>query len=127
TEDNDIYIPKEEKSLPEKTVIAKKIKPEQFINALFPNPSLVTPNVREAYFTDGQRGMQVENDDLSLEYINPIGYNYDRIPVAELIDRSVYHINEQHGLKNKCNFTYMNNVTNKILYSDNYDIYLCYV
>src|SRR5699024_11759477 len=59
TEDNDIYIPKEEKSLPEKTVIAKKIKPEQFINALFPNPSLVTPNVREAYFTDGQRGMQV--------------------------------------------------------------------
>src|SRR5699024_12264659 len=33
TEDNDIYIPKEEKSLPEKTVIAKKIKPEQFINA----------------------------------------------------------------------------------------------
>src|SRR5699024_10890308 len=95
TEDNDIYIPKEEKSLPEKTVIAKKIKPEQFINALFPNPSLVTPNVREVYFTDGQRGMQVENDDLSLEYINPIGSNYDRIPAADLIYINVNLIKEK--------------------------------
>ncbi|HLR23585.1 MAG TPA: two-component system activity regulator YycH [Pseudogracilibacillus sp.] len=123
TEDNDIYIPKEEKSLPEKTVIAKKIKPEQFINALFPNPSLVTPNVREAYFTDGQRGMQVENDDLSLEYINPIGSNYDRIPAAELIDRSVNHINEQHGWTNNFNLTSMNKVTNKIRYRMTYEGY----
>src|SRR5699024_2436337 len=83
---------------------------------LFPNPSLVTPNVREAYFTDGQRGMQVENDDLSLEYINPIGSNYDRIPAAELIDRSVNHINEQHGWTNNFNLTSMHKVTNKIRY-----------
>src|SRR5699024_12138218 len=77
TEDNDIYIPNEEKSLPEKTVIAKKIKQEQFINALFQNTSLVTTNVREAYYTDEQKYKMEEIDDMSLEYNNTISYKSD--------------------------------------------------
>lgn len=123
TDHNDIYIPKKEKEVPQKTAIATKIKPEKFINALFPNPSLVTLNVREAYFTDGQRGMQVEQDDLSLEYINPIESNYERLAAMELIDKSVDHISEHQGWTNNFNLASINRMTNNISYRMTYDGY----
>ena len=66
TENNKIYLPKEEVTVSKKTVIASAIDPDMFINALFSNPSLVTPNIREAYFTDGQRGMRIIQDNLRL-------------------------------------------------------------
>lgn len=95
-----IYIPKDEIELAKKTFIASMIEPELFIDALFSSPSVVTPNISEAYFTDGQRGMRILQEGRRLEYINPIQSNPDSMDTMELIERSVSNINEHKGWTN---------------------------
>lgn len=102
------------------------IEPEDFINALFSSPSVVTPNVTEAYFTDGQRGMRIAQDGRRLEYINPIQTNYDPIDEMELIERSVNKINEHKGWTNDYLLEGLDNKKNEIsfrLYYEGYPTY----
>src|SRR5699024_8194176 len=86
--DERIYIPKDAVKMEQKTFVASKIEAESFINALFSNPSLVTPNMREAYFTDGQRGLRIIQDGNRLEYINPIQPTLEKVPPPDLLERS---------------------------------------
>src|SRR5699024_5928814 len=123
SKDRPIYVPVDEVMMQRKTIIANKIDPELFINALFRNPSLVTRNIREAYFTDGQRGMRVAQDNLRLEYINPIQANYERLSPFDLIDKSVMNINEHKGWVNNYTFDGINRNTNNIRYRLTYDGY----
>lgn len=125
-EDHPIYIPKEKITMPKKTVIATSIDPELFVNALFRNPSLVTPNTGEAYFTDGQRGMRIVQDGRALEFINPLQTNYEQLEPVELIERSVDNINEHKGWTNNYIFDSMNQPTNHIRYRLSYDGYPVY-
>src|SRR5699024_10901813 len=121
-----IYLPKERLKMSSKTLIASSIEPEQFINALFSNPSLVTPNTREAYFTDGQRGMEVVHDKRKLEFINPIQSSFEILDSYELLDRSVNNINEHKGWTNDFIFEEMNNSSNYIrfrLYYEGFPVF----
>src|SRR5699024_8022339 len=95
-----IYLPKYDQEYTKKTFVANTIEPEVFVNALFSTPSIVTSNVSEAYFTDGQRGMEVVQDGRRLEYTNPIQSQEDRLDALELIDKSMDHINEHKGWTN---------------------------
>lgn len=122
-ETNPIYIPKNKVELAKKTFIANMIKPEAFVNALFSSPSVVTPNLSEAYFTDGQRGMRIAQDGRRLEYINPIQSDTDSIEEIELIERSVDQINEHKGWTNDFLLEDLNNTTNEIIYRLNYEGY----
>lgn len=123
TPDNPIYLPKEQMSLESKTLVATSIKPESFIDALFSDPSYVTPNLQEAYFTDGQRGMRIVHDGRILEYINPIQSNYERLTPAELIDKSINNINEHKGWTNNYYFENIDNTLNRISYRLYYEGY----
>jgi len=123
SENNPIYLPEDEQELPKKTVIASEIDPELFINALFSNPSLVTPNTGEAYFTDGQRGMRIAQDGRRLEFINPLQSNYERLDAIELIEKSVNNIDEHKGWTNNYMFDHVNRATNNIRYRLTYDSY----
>lgn len=95
-----IYIPKESVEMQKKTLVITQIEPELFVNALFSNPNVVTPNRKEAYFTDGQRGMTVVEDEKGLEFIHPIQTTFQRSELLDLLDKSVEHINDHKGWTN---------------------------
>lgn len=124
--DHPIYLPKERVKSSSKTLIGSKIEPSSFINALFSNPSLVKPNTKEAYFTDGQRGMRIEHDGRKLEYINPIQSSYNMLDSMELLDKSINNINEHKGWTNEFLFEKINKPKNNIqfrLYYEGYPIF----
>lgn len=100
SEDNEFYIPSAEKKLESKTLVISKIQPESLVNALFKNPSQVTPNIAEAYFSDGQRGMSVSNKNNRIEFINPIQTSSQDLSASDLVDRSITSINEHKGWTN---------------------------
>lgn len=100
SKENPVFLPKEEITLDAKTLIVSRIKPEKLVNALFRNPSRVTPNVAEAYFTDGQRGMNVSEDNNRIEFINPIQTTSERLESIYLLERSIENINEHKGWTN---------------------------
>src|SRR5690625_2498518 len=111
-----IYVPKGSPNMEKQTLVASSIKPDSFINALFINPNLVTPNRKEAYFTDGQRGMSVLQDGKKLEFINPIQSSYERLSTIELLDKSIHHINDHKGWTNDYLFEEVNGSKNEIIY-----------
>src|SRR5690625_6219786 len=69
--DTPIYLPKNQVEMVRRSLGVKTIDPNMLVNALFSNPSLVSTNIGEAYYTDGQRGMSVLKEGRSLEFINP--------------------------------------------------------
>src|SRR5690625_4359955 len=81
-----IYVPKEKVDVHERTLAVIRIEPNTLVDALFKDPSLVSPNVGEAYYTDGQRGLRVLQNGNSAEYINPIHSNYDQMDLVSLLD-----------------------------------------
>lgn len=121
-----IYLPKESVELSCKTLVASSIEPDSFINALFSNPNLVTRNIKEAYFTDGQRGMRIVHEGRQLEFINPIQSTYDIVDPNELLDKSVNNINEHKGWTDDFLFENINNTSNNIryrLYHEGYPVF----
>ncbi|PRO64367.1 YycH family regulatory protein [Alkalicoccus urumqiensis] len=50
-----------------------ELEADTFVQSLFADPSIVQeyPEEGERYFTDGSRYMQLENDDTTLEYVQP--------------------------------------------------------
>lgn len=116
-----IYIPETVKNLTKKTLVANTIEPDLFTSVLFSNPSLVKPNQREAFFTDGQRGMRVHQDGRYLEFINPIETNSKTIRANELLDRSVNHINEHKGWFNEYHLESLHITRGEINYRLHYE------
>lgn len=118
-----VYLPADEVSVSKRTLVASVIKPELFFNALFPNPTIVTPNLKEAYFTDGTRGMRILEGNRTLEFINPIQENYEQLDTASLLDLSMNHINNHKGWTNDYIFENMERNENSIRYRQYYDGY----
>lgn len=126
TTNDPIYIPKNKVELAGKTLVASTIAPESFINALFTDPSYVTQNLREVYFTDGQRGMRIVQEGRKLEFINPIQSNYDLLHPIELLDKSINNINEHKGWTNSFQFENIIQPLNSIrfrLYYEGYPVF----
>lgn len=126
-ESNDpVYVPTNKPDLATKTLVGSKIGAEQFINALFTNPNLVTHNVKEDYFTDGQRGMRIVQDGRLLQFINPLQEKYAHTNVMELLDRSLEHINEHKGFTNNYYLEQIRPATSTVkyrLYYEGYPVY----
>src|SRR5690625_4623575 len=121
-----IYKPKNPIEMQKKTLVSSSIEPDLFINALFINPNLVTPNRKEAYFTDGQRGMSVLQDGKKLEFINPVQSSFERLSAVELIDKSIHHINDHKGWTNDYFFDEIKGSKNEVvfrLYHDGYPLF----
>lgn len=121
SQEKPVYLPKEAVQLTSKTLVAGRIEPDSFINALFRNPSLVKSNIREAYFTDGQRGMRIFQEGRTLEYINPIQSEDETVDEIGLIDRSINHINEHRGWLNQYLLAKLNPSIGKISYQLHYE------
>ncbi len=116
SEKHSVYLPKSQLEAEAVTLIVSTIKPERFVNALFRDPQQVTPNLAEAYFTDGQRGMRVSEDNYQIEFINPVEAVKDKLTETELIDRSLENINEHQGWTNEFAISQINQENNQIRY-----------
>src|SRR5699024_2240335 len=70
-----VYVPEGEIELSGKSVTFNNIDPELLVNVLFTNPSAVSqsysPEAREVYFTDGQRGLRIFEDGSKMEFVDP--------------------------------------------------------
>jgi regulatory protein YycH of two-component signal transduction system YycFG len=122
--DTPIYIPKNEVDMTRRSLAVESIDPKRFINALFSNPSTVSANYGEAYYTDGQRGLSVLQDGRRMEFINPIHPNYDeRMTPGELLDKSIQHINEHKGWTDEYKLARIDKDANSLLYRMYYSGY----
>lgn len=118
-----IYLPKDPNEMSEKTLVATMIPPELLIDALFQNPSMVTQNLKEAYFTDGQRGMKTDKERRNMEFINPLSSYFERMDLVELLDQSINHVNEHRGWTNDFVLDKLGGGTNSVTYRMNYEGY----
>lgn len=116
SEKHQVYLPKEQLDSEAVTLIVSTIKAERFVNALFRDPQQVTPNLAEAYFTDGQRGMRVSENNYQIEFINPVEPSSEKLSEQELIDRSLDNVNEHQGWTNEFRLTEINQEKSQIRY-----------
>ncbi|MGM8366773.1 YycH family regulatory protein [Virgibacillus sp. W0181] len=118
-----VYLPKDPILMNKKTLSVSTIEPDLLVNILFTTPSLVSPNVGEAYFTDGQRGMRLVQDGLAIEFTNPIQANYEQMEKSDLLDKSISDINGHKGWTNKYKFESIDKSLNEIRYRMYYEGY----
>lgn len=121
--DTPIYLPKNELKMSKRSIAVEGIDPKEFVNALFSNPSLVSANYDEAYYTDGQRGLSVLQDGRRMEFINPIHPNYEQMNVAELLDTSIESINEHKGWTDEFKLASIDADNNSLVYRMHYGGY----
>lgn len=118
-----IFLPEDQVDIRKRTLAVDRIEPSLLVDALFKDPSLVSPNVGEAFFTDGQRGMRIHQNGNSIEYINPIQSNYERIDIVSLLDQSIMNINDHKGWTENYHLESINSSINQIIYRMHYDGY----
>mgnify|MGYP001170029179 CR=1 FL=1 len=126
TKEGAIYVPAKEVEMRSRSLALETISPTLFIDALFANPSLVSPNVSEAYYTDGQRGLDILNNRLYMEFINPIHSNRRDRDAVDLIDKSLLKINEHKGWTDDFKLDVIDLDQNAIRYQLYYDGYPVY-
>ncbi len=114
TEEKTFYIPQEEINTSSKTLVISKIQPEKLVNALFRNPSQVTSNIAEAYYTDGQRGMSVSTDENKIEFINPVQTSSENLLAIDLLEHSIANVNEHKGWTNDYTVEYIDTAQSKV-------------
>lgn len=124
--DSSIYIPKNEVDMRSRSLAVETISPTLFVDALFTNPSLVSPNVGEAYFTDGQRGMDIMQNGLFMQFINPIHSNTREKDPIDLIEKSLLKINEHKGWTDEYRLENIDLNQNAIRYQLHYEGYPVY-
>lgn len=90
------YIPQESVEMEKRSLSAKLVDRTVLINALFPNPSLVSHTIGESSYNDGQRMLNILNDGRSMEYTNPV-QSKDRVSKRDLIELSIEDLNEHKG------------------------------
>lgn len=121
-----IYLPANKVEMTRRSLAVKSVRPNMLVNALFSNPSVVSLNIGEAYFSDGQRGMRVLQDGRSIEFINPIEANYERVDPVDLLDNSIMNINEHKGWTNAYKLEVIDKSINRVRYRQQYEGYPVY-
>src|SRR5699024_11001903 len=121
-----IYIPTHEVEMKARSLAVEIIDSNLLVDALFDIPSLVSANFREGYFTDGQRGMRLLQENRSMEYINPIHSSEEQINVRGLLEQSLMSVNEHKGWTDNYKLVDINTSLNSVRYRMNYDGYPVY-
>src|SRR5699024_3364883 len=94
------YVTNEKLNLTSKTLVISKIATEKLVRTIYRDLSQVTTNDEEAYFTDGQRVMNVSNNNSKIEFINPIQTSAEDDFKIDLLEQSIDNINEHKGWTN---------------------------
>lgn len=118
-----IYFPVEGPEMKARSFAFNHIDTDLLVNALFNNPSSVNLNAGEAYYTDGQRGMEILNDGESMEFVNPIHSNKEHKDAMELLEQSLSNINGHKGWTDKYFLEEIDTNADLIRYQMKYDDY----
>ncbi|WP_217587432.1 YycH family regulatory protein [Lentibacillus saliphilus] len=121
-----IYVPKDPITMYNWSLTTNAINPNQLVNALFNNPSVVKHNVSddEIIYTDGQQGMRVDQNKRSMDYY--IAYdvnNYELMDPVDLLERSINSVNEHRGWTGDYRFWSFSRHDNELTYRMFYDGY----
>lgn len=109
-EDRFIFIPKGPIELPRMNFLTDSINPDEFRDALFNDPSVVTKdqmNVGEVY-TDSERFMSVDRTYTQLQYVNTVLPNEANSPDFNVIERGIDFVNEHSGWTDRFQFSRWN-------------------
>lgn len=99
-DNNPIYLPKGEVSLPKKTYPTSILSTQPLINVLFNDPSLVRQNLSNygiIKYTDGSRRMNVSQNEHIMNFINPFTEDFKTVDREELINNSLDFMNDHLG------------------------------
>ncbi|HLR16180.1 MAG TPA: two-component system activity regulator YycH [Bacillota bacterium] len=118
------YIPVRPPKLRNQTLTVDIVETNVFVDALFKNPSVVvTPNIGESYFIDGQRDMRVVDNGLRLEFTNPLQNTSERMSSIEIIEQSLADINDHKGWTSDFYVEGIEKSVNRIVYQMYYEDY----
>ncbi|MUV37915.1 hypothetical protein JNUCC1_01721 [Lentibacillus sp. JNUCC-1] len=123
---NEIYVPATPVETYNWSFTTNAIDPNQLVNALFNNPSLVKRNVSndEINYTDGLQGMRIDKNKRSMEFYNPYdARNYEQMDLSNLIERSITSVNEHKGWTDDYHFWAFRRLDNHITYRMFYEGY----
>lgn len=118
-----IYLPLERIEMIRRSLTVENIETSLLVDALFSNPSLVSHNIRESSFSDGQRALNIIQEGRSMEYYNPIETDDNEIDMIELLEQSIENINEHKGWTEDYHLDDIAMSTNKVRYRMHYDGY----
>lgn len=121
-----IYFPIEGPEMKARSFAVNNTDTDLLVNALFNNPSSVNLNAGEAYYTDGQRGMEILNDGGSMEFVNPMHSNKEHKDAMELLEQSLVNINGHKGWTDKYFLEEINANADLVRYQMKYDDYPVY-
>src|SRR5699024_3606589 len=122
---NAIYLSDEKIKMKQWSLPTDMLEEKGFVDALFSNPSSEWKNTGVAYYSDGQRGMRVAQDGLSMEYINPIQERDEDLDYADLLDKVLDKVNDHKGWTGDYNLFAVDKQSQKAqfkLYYQNYPI-----
>lgn len=96
-----IYLSQEPVSMAEYRYFSRAINLEALLSSLFVDPSLVRQiqdRNGETFFTDGTRGLRVNRNKRTIQYVHPIAERPDEEVVnQQVIQRSVSFVNQHRG------------------------------
>lgn len=124
--DTPIYLQATPVNMIRRSLAIENIDSSLLVDALFSNPTLVSHNIRESSFSDGQRALSIHQEGNSMEYYNPIESSTDRMDPIELLDRSIAQINDHKGWTEEYHLSSINQLKNNVIYRMHYDGYPVY-
>src|SRR5690606_28221304 len=99
-EDLQIYLPKDQVSLPRITTRYTTIRPDKLIQVLFSDPSVVnqssSSNLGQLFFTDNSQ-LRVYQDGSKMEYVSPVAEEMTWMTANDLLNFSLDHVNDHKG------------------------------
>ncbi|MCR1833721.1 two-component system activity regulator YycH [Oceanobacillus caeni] len=126
--DRSIYIPEGPIKLTRQTKTFSKINPNNLVDVLFSDPSIVRQsnytNLGTTYFTDSSQ-MSVTQDEARIEYISPGSINENQEPLfaEDLLNKSISDINSYQGWTETFKLMDINTNENVIRYQMYYSGY----
>ncbi|MBS4189860.1 hypothetical protein KHA94_06540 [Bacillus sp. FJAT-49705] len=116
--DRILFLPVEETKMQRYQYLSTPLDSEKFMNALFKNPSVVQKNhpTSGEEYTNGSSLMRVNDDESTLQYINPVENNESSFISNNLLKRSIDFINEHGGWTDNYRFVSMDELNHQVLF-----------
>ena len=125
-EDLQIYLPKDQVSLPRITTRYTTIRPDKLIQVLFSDPSVVnqssSSNLGQLFFTDNSQ-LRVYQDGSKMEYVSPVAEEMTWMTANDLLNFSLDHVNDHKGWTDDYSLLDIKESQNRIIYQLNYNGY----
>ena len=112
-----IVVPTEPVEARKNTYFQEEVSPNQFRNALFSDPNAVRRSQVSSHleeFGDNHALMKVYTDKKKLDYVYLANEDDELAIPSELLEKSIYYVNEHSGWTDEYRYTYMDPRSSKV-------------